>query len=358
MDMKSQRDIRRVRPACSIEDFAAQITQALVGKGPAIGIGEIHSQICPSNIALVVGTSGTSGLSKEVAFTASAVLASAKSANKFLNAKPGSRWSLLLPLTHIAAVNVIVRSMELGTLPIDLRESHEQYPKVDFTSIVPTQLFRALNGDNALLQHLQNAQSVLVGGAALTSTLRDQALKQNIHIIETYGMTETSGGCVYNGQPIDGVEFALTDEGLVKIRGPVLATSYLNTPELFKVNDGWFETNDLGEINNGELTILGRADDVVISGGENISLTSIEATLSIRFPEIEFAAFAIKDLQWGDALHLAVVGDITDSEIALYLEAALGFASKPKGIHHIDSLPLLGIGKVDRSALAKMVSNE
>jgi O-succinylbenzoic acid--CoA ligase len=297
-------------------------------------------------------------MSKEVAFTASALLASARASNKFLGAKAGQQWSLFLPLTHIAAVNVIIRSMELGTLPIDLREHQGEYPKVDFTSIVPTQLFRALNSDERLLRHLQSAQAVLVGGAALSAALSQQAVTAGINVVETYGMTETSGGCIYNGQAIEGVEYSLNEKSLVQIRGSVMSETYLNAPELYTLIDGWFITNDLGEIKDGKLHILGRADDVIISGGENLSLTAIEATLSIRYPEIEFAAFAVNDIQWGHALHLAVVGQIGESEIDQYLEAALGAASKPKGIHHLEQLPLLGIGKVDRNALAKMVGNE
>ncbi len=358
MEMKSQRGIHRVSPACKISELAAQISDALVGKGPALGLGEIRSESAPSNIALVIGTSGTTGLSKEVTFTAAALLASARASNLYLNAKPGQQWSLFLPLTHIAAVNVIIRSMELGTLPVDLREHQGEYPKVDYTSIVPTQLFRALNGDDRLLRHLQNTKAVLVGGAALSATLRQQAEAYAINVVETYGMTETSGGCIYNGQAIDGVEFSLNEKGLVQIRGSVMSQSYLNAPELYKLNDGWFVTNDIGEVINGKLHILGRADDVIISGGENISLTGVEATLSIRFPEIEFAAFSLNDIQWGQALHLAIVGEVNESEISHYLEAALGAASKPKGIHHLESLPLLGIGKVDRRALAKMVEHE
>ncbi len=358
MDTKSQREIRRFSPSCAIPDLAGEITQALVGKGPALGIGEIHSLTCPGNIALVIGTSGTTGMSKEVSFTAAALLASARASNKFLNALPGSQWSLFLPLTHIAAINVVIRSMELGTLPVDLRDYDGEYPKVDFTSIVPTQLFRALNGDDRLLRHLQNAQKTLVGGAALNASLGQQARDAGIKIVETYGMTETSGGCIYNGQAIEGVEFSINPSGLVQIRGAVMAQSYLNAPELFQLQDGWFITNDVGEIVDGKLNILGRADDVIISGGENISLTAIEATLSIRYPDIEFAAFAVTDNQWGQALHLAVVGEVSESEISHFLEAALGAASKPKGIHHLDSLPLLGIGKVDRITLAKMVKHE
>ena len=358
MEMTSQRDIHRVSPACAIPDLAGEITAALAGTGPALGLGEVRSTSAPSRIALVIGTSGTTGMSKEVAFTASALLASARASNKFLEAKPGQQWSLFLPLTHIAAVNVIIRSMELGTLPIDLREHQGEYPKVDFTSIVPTQLFRALNSDERLLRHLQSAQAVLVGGAALSPALSQQAIDAGINVVETYGMTETSGGCIYNGKAIEGVEYSLNEKSLVQIRGSVMSETYLNAPELYTLSDGWFITNDLGEIKDGKLHILGRADDVIISGGENVSLTAIEATLSIRYPEIEFAAFGVNDIQWGHALHLAVVGQIGESEIDQYLEAALGAASKPKGIHHLEQLPLLGIGKVDRSALAKMVGNE
>jgi len=358
METKSQRGIDRVNPACTIPDLAAQITAALVGSASALGLGDVRSTSCPSNIALVIGTSGTTGMSKEVAFTSNALLSSARASNKYLNAHAGQMWSLFLPLTHIAAVNVILRSMELGTLPIDLRDYEGEYPKVDFTSIVPTQLFRALNGDDRLLRHLQHAQAVLVGGAALSATLRNQAQSQKINVVETYGMTETSGGCIYNGEALEGVEYSINERGLVQIRGSVMSQTYLNAPELYRLSDGWFITNDLGEVIDGKLKILGRADDVIISGGENISLTGIEATLSIRYPEIEFAAFAVNDIQWGQALHLAVVGEINESEILHYLEAALGSASKPKGIHHLESIPLLGIGKTDRIALAKMVGHE
>ena len=104
--------------------------------------------------------------------------------------------------------------------------------------------------------------------------------------------------------------------------------------------------------------MLGRSDDVIISGGENLSLTAIEATLSIRFPDLEFAAFSIDDPQWGQALHVAIVGEVNETEISHYLEAAFGGVAKPKGIHIVESLPLLGIGKVDRITLAKMVEYE
>jgi O-succinylbenzoic acid--CoA ligase len=337
MDMSSQRELLRASPTCEITQLAAQITAALVGNGPALSFGDVRSNLAAENIAIVVGTSGSTGLIKEVAFTRDALIASAQASNSFIGAIAGAQWSLLLPVTHIAAVNVIIRSIEVGTIPLDLRNFEGEYPKVDFTSIVPTQLFRALNSDARLLRHLQATNAVLVGGAALAPALRTQAQSAGINVIETYGMTETCGGCVYEGQGLLGVEFAISEKGVIKIRGPVLATNYLSSPDLFQLNDGWFMSNDLGE---------------------NLSLTSIEATLSVRYPDLECAAFAINDRQWGQALHLAIVGEANETEISHYLEAALGDIAKPKGIHILESLPLLGIGKVDRAALSKMVEHE
>ena len=358
MDMSSQRKVLRASPTCSIPELAGEISAALVGTGPARSFGEVRAKFSHHNIAIVVGTSGSTGLIKEVAFTRAALIASAQASNTFIGAKVGAKWSLLLPITHIAAVNVIIRSMELGTLPVDLRNFDGEFPEVDFTSIVPTQLFRALNSNQRLLRHLQSTQAVLVGGAALAPVLRQQAEAAGITIIETYGMTETCGGCIYDGKALNGVEFAIADNGVIKIRGSVLATDYLNSPDLFQLYDSWFMTNDLGEVVNGNLHVIGRADDVIISGGENLSLTAIEATLSVRFPDLECAAFSISDPHWGQALHIAIVGEVSEVEISHYLEAALGEIAKPKGFHFLVSLPLLGIGKVDRLALAKMVNNE
>ena len=350
MDTSSQRKILRVSPSCAISPLVGEITAALVGDGPTLGLGEIASQYAPSYAAVAIGTSGTTGTSKEVLLSSSALISSAKASNKFIGAQSGDTWSLLLPLTHIAAVNVVIRSMELGTTPIDLRDFEGEYPKANYTAIVPTQLFRALNGDQRLLSHLKSTKAVLVGGAALSQTLRNQAELAGIKVITTYGMTETCGGCVYDGTALEGVEIEIR-RGQISIKGPVLASS-------ISLNDGWFETNDLGEYDNDKLVVLGRSDDVIISGGENLSLNAVESSLSTAFPESQFAAFAVEDPQWGQSLQVAVVGTISDDQIADHLVRDIGSFAKPKGVHHMNSLPLLGIGKVDRKSLAKGIGHE
>ena len=341
----------------------ADLTQTLAGEGPALGFGQLHSTYVPSHIAIVVGTSGSTGAPKEVGFTAAALHAATCAAEKFIGARLGDRWSLLLPLTHIAGVNVLLRSLALGSEPLDLRKvggsQVEQYGDVDFTSIVPTQLHRALHGDSELLEHLKNCRAVLVGGAALPENLRQQATESGIKIITTYGMTETSGGCVYNGSPLESVQVEIAGNGLIKIAGPHLASQYLNDPAQWRevLIDGWFHTNDLGRFSDtGELIVLGRSDEIIISGGEKISLTTIENYLQEKFTGTVFAAFAIDDPEWGAALHIAIIDNLllSISEVSAHLDQEFGRAGKPKGFLHLPTLPLLGIGKVDRKKLAHL----
>jgi O-succinylbenzoic acid--CoA ligase len=330
----------------------ANLAKALVSDGPALGFGAVTSTEVESKTAVLVTSTGSAGANKEITLTASAVLASAKAANKCLDAHFGETWSLLLPLTHIAAVNILVRSLELGTIPVNLVGHSGEFPKVDYTAIVPTQLYNALNGDDRLLKHLQSAKAVLVGGAALNSELEAQATAAGISVVTTYGMSETSGGCVYDGKPLEGVQVAITDSGFIKVSGPVLA----NNLELDGQN--YFVTSDRGELVEGRLKVLGRGDDVIISGGENISLSEIEGAISQSFANFEFAAFAVSSDKWGQELHIAAVN--APAEFSARVEGILvekfGNAAKPKGFHQLTALPLIGIGKVDRRALAQLAT--
>jgi O-succinylbenzoic acid--CoA ligase len=330
----------------------ASLAKALVSDGPALGFGAVTSTAVDAKTAVLVTSTGSTGANKEFSLSAGALLASAKASNKFLGAHFGETWSLLLPLTHIAAVNVLVRSLELGTAPVNLINHIGEYPKVEYTAIVPTQLFNALTSDDRLLKHLQTAKAVLVGGAALTPELQAQATSAGIKVVTTYGMSETSGGCVYNGEPLEGVQVAISDAGFIKIAGPVLA----NNLDLDSQN--WFVTSDRGELADGQLKVLGRGDDVIISGGENISLSEIENAISQSFANFEFAAFAVLSEKWGQELHVASVNapaEFSERVQGLLVER-FGNAAKPKRFHQLTALPLIGIGKVDRSALAQLAT--
>ena len=350
MDTSSHREVRTLGPTHTLAEYVSALDKALTADGPALGCGPVHSTSVRSDISLLVATSGSTGTPKEIALSSSALKASATASNKFLKASKGDIWSLLLPLTHIAGINVLVRAMQLESTPLDLRNQVGSYPRADFTAIVPTQLFNALNENSELLKHLQGAKAVLIGGASLSPELRAQGIAAGINIVSTYGMSETCGGCVYDGVALDGVAFELTSNGRIKISGPVLAD--------VERENGWFVTNDLGKIVDGKLQVLGRSDDVIISGGENISLSAIEALINQKFPGLLVAAFSTPDNKWGQALHIAIEtqDEKIKSEVSELLVKSIGSHAKPKSVLLLDKLPEIGVGKVDRISLAKLVS--
>jgi O-succinylbenzoic acid--CoA ligase len=278
-----------------------------------------------------ISTSGSTGAPKEILLPASAMIFSARNANQFLGAKPGDRWSLLLSPEHTAGLNVLVRSIELGTSPVTENDS------ADFTAIVPTQLFRALNGDEKLLKHLQSCKAVLVGGAAAETELLAKAKAAGINCITTYGMTETSGGCVYDGMPLPGVEVRIGET--IELKGPMLAKVDLK--------DGFFVTSDLGKIEDGKLIVLGRADDVINSGGKKVSLSKVEAALGEAF-----AAFGTENSEWGASLNIATTSQMSDEEIQLVLSVKFGV--KALKIYRVNEIPRTALEKIDRQLLGKL----
>ena len=278
-----------------------------------------------------ISTSGSTGTPKEILLPTSAMIYSARNANQYLGAKPGDRWSLLLSPEHTAGLNVLVRSIELGTIPVTENES------ADFTAIVPTQLFRALNGDEKLLKHLQGCKAVLVGGAAADKQLLISAKTANINCITTYGMTETSGGCIYDGIPLPGVEVRIGET--IELKGPMLAR--------VELKDGYFVTSDLGKIEDGKLIVLGRADDVINSGGKKVSLSKVEKALGDSF-----AAFGTENSEWGTALNIATTSEISDDEIQLVLSVKFGV--KALQIYRINEIPRTALEKIDRQVLGKL----
>ena len=278
-----------------------------------------------------ISTSGSTGAPKEILLPASAMIFSARNANQFLGAKPGDRWSLLLSPEHTAGLNVLVRSIELGTSPVTENES------ADFTAIVPTQLFRALNGDEKLLKHLQGCKAVLVGGAAAETELLAKAKATGINCITTYGMTETSGGCIYDGMPLPGVEVRIGET--IELKGPMLARVDLK--------DGFFVTSDLGKIEDGKLIVLGRADDVINSGGKKVSLSKVENALGEAF-----AAFGTENSEWGASLNIATTSQMSDEEIQLVLSVKFGV--KALKIYRVNEIPRTALEKIDRQVLGKL----
>jgi O-succinylbenzoic acid--CoA ligase len=277
--------------------------------------------------------------------SSAALIASANASHKYLGATPGDSWSLLLPTTHIAGLNVIVRATALGSRVIDNRNT-ENYVDADFVSIVPTQLYKALTSDSKLLEHLTAAEAVLVGGAPLSDKLKKEAANKHVKIITTYGMTEMSGGCVYNQKPLEGVDVKISDAGLIQLSGPMIASGYLlANGQLEKFADSEsFDTTDLGEISNGMLKVLGRVDDVIISGGEKISLSAVEEIIKQILPKMDLITFAMADDLWGEKLCLASTSLIDIEDLRTNLDSIL----TPKEIFLFEEIPTTMLGKPDR----------
>ena len=345
MGEKELRDLIPIQAEWSIPQLQENIAVALEGSGAALSTTQTQAKAVSNEVALVVNTSGSTGDSKSVVLSSAALIASANASHKYLGATPGDSWSLLLPTTHIAGLNVIVRATALGSRVIDNR-NREDYVDADFVSIVPTQLYKALTSDSKLLEHLTAAEAVLVGGAPISDKLKKEAANKHIKIITTYGMTEMSGGCVYNQKPLDGVEVKISSAGLIQLKGPMIASGYLlANGQLQKfTSSGWFETTDLGEITNGMVKVLGRADDVIISGGEKISLSAAEEIIRQILPNVEIITFAMADDLWGEKLCLASTSNIDIKELRTKLDSIL----TPKEIFLFDKIPTTVLGKPDR----------
>lgn len=346
-----KRELLTISPEWSIPQLQEKIADAITGDGPALATSDSEFKFVEPEISLVVETSGSTGEPKLVAISTTALIASTNAAHKYLGATPGDSWSLLLPTSHIAGLNVLARATALGSKVIDNRNV-ASYVDADFISIVPTQLHRAVTSDSKLLEHLTAAEAVLVGGSGISDALRKSAKDKHVKVVTTYGMTEMCGGCVYNQKPLDGVEVKINAEGLVQLRGPMMAHTYLNDSDNWNklTTDGWFQTSDLGELIDGKLKILGRADDVIKSGGEKISLIDIEERFQKHFPGVEVIAFGVTDPEWGEKLCLGVTSNLSLSEVQRKLTGIYS----PKEIFIMKQIPRTSLGKVDRKAAIKI----
>jgi O-succinylbenzoic acid--CoA ligase len=310
---------------------------------------------------VVVVTSGSTGSGRAVLLPAAALEASATATHARLGG--AGNWLLALPVSAIAGLQVLCRSVLSGGRPEVLRKGEPLSAAVNrmsggrrYTSLVPTQLRRYLDEEP---DALRSFDAVLVGGAATDPALLARARGAGVRVVTTYGMTETAGGCVYDGRPLDGVGVRVADG--VELSGPTLALGYRLDPAATEAafTGGWFRTRDAGGIDpSGRLTVTGRLDDVVISGGVNVAPAAVEAALR-EHPEVADAVvFGRPDPTWGQRVVAAVVPapggrpDLTG--LRTWVSARLGSPAAPRQLHVLDALPLLHTGKPDRRAVAAL----
>jgi O-succinylbenzoic acid--CoA ligase len=346
------------------------LRDALAG-GPAILPGTPRTEppaAVEQRVAVVIETSGSTGVPKRVALSANALLASAAASESSLGG-PG-QWMLALPTHYIAGINVLVRSIAAGLEPVYFGGGHFDAAEfaaasrvmdapLRFTSLVPAQLARvvdAADNDLDLLAAVRRFDRILVGGQATPPALLARAIELGLNVTRTYGSSETSGGCVYDGIPIGTVEVRIVD-GQVELAGPMLAEGYLGDPAAtdaaFIVRDGvrWFRTGDSGEVVDGALRVTGRLDSVIISGGEKVSLDAIERIVHAMDGLADAVAVRSPSDEWGEVPVVFTSGQATLAEVKAAVIAALGRASAPVALVRVESVPQLPNGKPDRRAL-------
>ena len=372
----------------SPEIVLARLRQALSGEGPAIlpmasgGIPPVPLGQVPRSVAVVIETSGSTGVPKRVMLGTDALLAGAAASSAALGG-PG-QWLLALPTHYVAGVQVLVRSIAAETLPVVLEPGHfapaafvaaaqRLTEPLRYTSLVPVQLARliqAAESDSGVLAVLRRFTAILVGGQAIDPELMRRAASLDIHVVRTYGSSETAGGCVYNGSPIGNtrVREALVDGSVqLEISGAVLAEGYLGDPVLTQARfvdehgERWFRTGDVGAVDaeTGVVQVFGRADNVIISGGVKVSLDAVERAVN-SLPGLGSAVVVwAPDERWGQ-VPVIVTADADHPDLQIVRDAIgaqIAKSARPDRIVVIDELPLLGSGKVNRQLLVRMLSS-
>lgn len=304
----------------------------------------------PADVRLCVETSGSTGTPKRVVLSRAAVLASGAATERWLGG--AGRWVLKLAPTYVAGIQVIVRSLAAGYEPA------ADWPDDDWwcTSLVPTQLQRLLDSP-ADLAALQRAHAILLGGGPIDPALRRRAEDAGVRVVATYGSAETAGGCVYDGLPLDGVAVAIDGDGRIRIAGPTLFDEYDGAPDLSAETlvDGWFLTADAGLIDaDGRLAVLGRLDDMIVTGGVNVAGQAVAARLR-EHPDVTSAeVVGVPDEEWGNRVVAFVVGPLSLPAARDWVAEVRPRSWAPQQLVALDAIPMLGNGKPDRLALMEL----
>ncbi len=316
-------------------------------------------------VALVVPTSGSTGVPKGVELGHAAVHASVQASLERLGAQPGERWGLALPTHHVAGISVHLRAAALGTRAVVAADTAAVADlDVEHVALVPSQLDRLLQQGAPV----HRFATILLGGAAAPEGLLDRAAAAGARVVRSYGMTETVGGCVYDGVPLRDVEVAISDpDGLIALRGPVLLHGYRARDDQGRLGswcpldaDGWLTTSDRGRLTDGRLEVLGRIDEVLVSGGENVPLAAVLQRLLTHPGVADAAVVAVADPRWGQVPAAVVVPTDPTSppsldELRAHVRRLAPAAYAPASLVVVAELPRDAMGKASRERLEQLV---
>jgi O-succinylbenzoic acid--CoA ligase len=330
--------------------LGAKLIDAQGPDGPEI---EPH-EADPSRPVAVFATSGSTGVPKGVVLTAGNLLASAEASASFLGHRSGDRWLAVMPLNHVGGFSILTRSMHVGgTVVLEPRFDPERTASllhgVEFASLVPSMLSRIMTHAEGPFERLR---TVLVGGGPLAPGLLEAANDLGIPAVPTYGTTETAAQ-VATGRPgaravtpLPGVSIRI-DRGEIVVEGPMVSPGYWRqTPRV-----GPYHTGDAGTVDDeGNLVVLGRLDDMVITGGENVYPTEVEAVLSEHPEIVDVAVTGVDDERWGRALRAVVVApSLDEAEVVAWARDRLASYKVPKQWSFVDQIPRTDLGKPKRS---------
>jgi o-succinylbenzoate---CoA ligase len=375
---------------------AARIAELIDTLGPgsiedAEGVSRVRSaqkEGVAEGTAVIVSTSGSTGLPKGVELSAAALRHSARASLDRLGARPGERWLCCLPAAYVAGLQVLVRSLVSGTEPVLAERADAETLAAGsaagcaHVSLVPTQLQRLL-ADAGPAEPLAGFSSVLLGGAAAPAGLLAAARAAGVPVVTTYGMTETCGGCVYDGLPLDGVRVEVREDDRIWIGGPVLFSGYRpggyggagSPPQggsggMGPPGEGsggvtggiappgantasWFRTGDLGRLDaSGRLTVRGRADEVINTGGHKVVPGEVAAALQTCPGVRDVAVLGQPDPEWGERVIAVVVPDDPADPPALellrlHVRERLPRYAAPSRVVMVAAVPMLPSGKHD-----------
>jgi o-succinylbenzoate---CoA ligase len=347
-------DLPAGRLARFLDTFCPEAVETAGGIAPRPGGRPVNEKT-----AVVIATSGSTGQPKGVELSAAALRYAARASLDRIGAAPGDRWLLCLPATHVAGIQVLVRSLVAGTEPV-VAGTPATASGCAHVSIVPTQLRRLL-AEDPLATWADTFTSVLLGGAAAGAGLIAAARGAGVPVVTTYGMSETCGGCVYDGLPLDGVAVSAGGDGRIRITGPVLFSGYRLRPDLTAAafDDGWFRTSDLGALDaSGHVTVRGRADDVISTGGEKVVAGEVASVLETCPGVREAVVVGRLDEEWGERVTAVIVPDNSAQPPTLdllsrHVRERLPRYAAPRELVLLDALPMLPSGKPDLEILRR-----
>lgn len=343
----------------SVFDIVAGIVSGgvtVVGPDPEVS--------APARADLVVFTSGTSGRPKGVRLTRRNLEAAARGSAEHLGHGPGDNWLLAMPLHHVGGLSIVVRQIYTGGSITLLSKfdvdsfARAMHGRVTMVSVVPTMLRRLLDHDPGTYSGLR---AVLVGGGPIPDGLLEEASEAGLPVLPTYGMTETFGQVATlrpgaplrrHVHPLPGIDISINEDGRIAVRGDQVSPGYLGEPDR---DSDWLVTSDLGLIDDeGALQVLGRADNVIVTGGENVDPERIEMVITSHPDVVEAVVVGVPDEDWGAAVGCAYVGDVQPAALASWAGERLTGPMRPKKWRRIESIPRLSIGKPDRSAVLEL----